>query len=365
MSKIDAKYLTKVYKNGAYGLKNCSMSVREGEFLVIVGASGSGKSTLLKVLSGTEELSSGELYIDGILAENIPVSKRNISMVFQEYLLYPHLTVFENLATPLKLAGEDEKSIYDRVMDTLRMFDLQLAADVKPKNLSGGEQQRVALAKALLKKSRILLLDEPLSNVDEKSRWEYCATLKKMKRMMPDSTFIYVTHNVSEAVYLADRIAVMQDGAISEVAPASLLLKYPCLISSLEIIGKADNRFNGIFDGNGFVCDKDLSEFSLPRIDYSTLTKNQPVIFVISSVEENALHIFDEKGRTIALPSDKLTFDGMLIEGVLEFANQSLRLNEEYFSRLLYYYDSVKVELDIEKFSKSLLSDSFPVTLLL
>ncbi|MBR2432695.1 MAG: ABC transporter ATP-binding protein, partial [Clostridia bacterium] len=162
MNIIEAKYLTKVYKSGDYGLRNCSLSVRQGEFLVVVGASGEGKSTLLKVLAGTEKLSSGELYIDGILAESLPSAKRDVSMVFQEYLLYPHMTVFDNLATPLKLKGEDEKSIYDRVMEALCLFGLERLADVKPKNLSGGEQQRCALAKALLRRSRLILLDEPM-----------------------------------------------------------------------------------------------------------------------------------------------------------------------------------------------------------
>lgn len=227
MTRIEGKYLTKVYKNGSYALKNCSISIKGGEFLVIVGASGSGKSTLLKVLAGTEPLSSGELYFDGILSDNIRVQKRNVSMVFQEYLLYPHMTVFDNLATPLKLMGEDEKSVYDRVMDALRLFDLEICADVKPKHLSGGEQQRVALAKALLRRSRLVLLDEPLSNVDEKSRREYCEALKKTKKLLPDSTFVYVTHNPKEAFYLADRIAVMKDGAILQIGTKDFVKDHP------------------------------------------------------------------------------------------------------------------------------------------
>ena len=190
MTKIDAKYLTKVYKDGEYALKNCSLLVNSGEFLVVVGASGAGKSTLLKILAGTEELSSGELYFDGVLAENIPKSKRDVSMAFQEYVLYPHMTVFDNLATPLKLASEDEKVIYDKVMDTLRLFGLEHTADVLPKRLSGGEQQRVSLAKTLLKRACFVLLDEPISSVDEKSRWEYCRIIKKMKQMLPESTFV-------------------------------------------------------------------------------------------------------------------------------------------------------------------------------
>ena len=305
MTRIEAKYLTKVYKNGAYGLKNCSLSVNGGEFLVILGASGSGKSTLLKVLAGTEGLSSGELYFDGILSDNIPVNKREVSMVFQEYVLYPHLTVFDNLATPLRQAGENEKNIYDRVMDALRIFGLEITADVKPKNLSGGEQQRVALAKALLKRSKLVLLDEPLSNVDEKSRAEYCTILKKMKQMLPDSTFIYVTHNVREALFLADRIAVMRDGAILQIAPKELLLKYPDHHEVIEIMG-------GI-------------------------------------------------GDPPSLSMSELVLDGHLNGDGLEFAEQSVALSEVYISRLLHTVSKVGVGIRIDALSKIPLTDSVPL----
>ena len=251
MTKIDGKYLTKVYKNGDYALKNCSLSVHRGEFLVIVGASGSGKSTLLRILSGGERLSSGELYFDGILADGIPSSKRDVSMVFQENLLYPHMTVFDNLATPLKIAGEDEKSIYDRVMNALRLFGLEIAADVKPRYLSGGEQQRAALAKALLRRSSLVLLDEPMSSVDEQARMEYCRALLKMKSLMPESTFIYVTHNPREAMMLADRIAVMHDGRILEVAPKDFLLDHFEFRQSMELLGSAFFNSDIEFDDNG------------------------------------------------------------------------------------------------------------------
>lgn len=313
MTKIDAKYLTKVYKNGAYALKNCSLSVNDGEFLVILGASGAGKSTLLKILAGTEPLSSGELYLDGILAENVPTSKRNASMVFQEYVLYPHMTVFDNLATPLRLEGVDEKTIYERVMEALRIFNLELCADVKPRNLSGGEQQRVSLAKALLKRSKLVLLDEPMSNVDEKSRWEYCRILKKLKQMLPDSTFIYVTHNVKEALLLADRIAVMQDGAVLEIANTDLLVSRPQHRDTAELMGIA--------------------------LDDS--------------------HRFDSQGKRVGLSSVEVSFDGELHGDTLEFADKVIKLDEEYLSRLLHRPSEVIVTLSIDKFGKTLLSNGF------
>lgn len=318
MSKIDAKYLTKVYKNGAYGLKNCSFSVPAGEFLVVLGTSGSGKSTLLKVLAGTEKLSSGELYLDGILSENVPTLKRNVSMVFQEYVLYPHMTVFENLATPLKLEGQDEKLIYDRVMEALRVFGLDVMADVKPKNLSGGEQQRVALAKALLKRSKLVLLDEPMSNVDEASRWEYCIVLKKLKEMLPESTFIYVTHNAKEAMLLADRIAVMHDGAILEIAPKDCICSHPQYRLTTELI-------------------------NLPQMTSS--------IF------------FGSNGRTLGLSSIELSLDGTLNGNVLTFEGHSIELPDEYMSRLLYRTNNPRVVLEVDKFSKTMLSNSFSMVL--
>ena len=304
MTRIEAKYLTKVYKNGAYGLKNCSLTVLDGEFLVIVGASGSGKSTLLKVLAGILELSSGELYFDGILSENIPAGKRDVSMVFQEYVLYPHMTVFDNLATPLRQAGEDERSIYNRVMGALRIFGLEITADVKPKNLSGGEQQRVALCKALLKRSRLVLLDEPMSNVDEKSRAEYCNTLKKMKRMLPDSTFIYVTHNTKEAMFLADRIAVMRDGAILQIAKKDLILNYPDDPGVTEILGG---------------------------------------------------------GSPPSLSMTELILDGELNENKLTFASGSADLDSEYLSRLLRRPTYVGVGIEVERLSKIQLKSSVPL----
>lgn len=359
MTRIDAKYLTKVYKNGAYGLKNCSLSVKGGDFLVVVGASGAGKSTLLKVLAGTEQLSSGELYFDGILADNIPTAKRSVSMVFQEYVLYPHMTVFDNLAAPLKLSGENEKSIYDRVMGALRLFNLDIAADVKPKNLSGGEQQRVALAKALLKRSKLVLLDEPMSNVDEKSRWEYCRTLKKMKQMLPESTFIYVTHNTREALFLADRIAVMQDGMILQSAQKNFLLRHFEHLSAMEILGVIDNISKAEFNGESFTLDKGLSTAKPQNIDYSKIAKGQSVIAVKSIMDDEILHIFDEAGRSLSISSAELRLCGSLEKNTLEFANQSIKLNDEYINRLLHRPRHVSVVLTTEKFSKTVLSNCF------
>lgn len=359
MTRIEAKYLTKVYKNGDYALKNCSLSVKGGEFLVILGGSGAGKSTLLKVLAGTEKLSSGELYFDGILSDNISVSKRDVSMVFQEYVLYPHMTVFDNLATPLKLAGEDEKSIYDRVTDALRLFNLEIAADVKPKNLSGGEQQRVALAKVFLKKSKLVLLDEPMSNIDEKSRWEYCKALKTMKQMLPNSSFVYVTHNTREALFLADRIAIMNDGAISQIASRDFLLRNFDSLNSMEIMGASENVFTLEYDGEHLLFNGGIFEKEPTYIDYSSLSKGQSIVGVQNALYNELVHIFDEDGNSLSLSSKELKIKGNLMDNTLSFADREISLDNEYLSRLIYLKEDVDVVMLADKFSKTQQNNSF------
>lgn len=358
MTRIEAKYLTKVYKNGDYALKNCSFTVNNSEFLVILGSSGAGKSTLLKVLAGTEKLSSGELYFDGILSDNIPVSKRDVSMVFQEYVLYPHMTVFDNLATPLKLAGEDQKSIYDRVSEALRLFNLEIAADVKPKHLSGGEQQRVALAKTLLKRSKLVLFDEPMSNIDEKSRWEYCKALKMMKRLLPESTFIYVTHNTKEAMFLADRIAIMQNGVITQIAPKDCLLNGFETLDAMEIMGAVGNVSELEYDGEHLLFNGEIFENDTVDIDYSRILKDKKICCVQSALDDDSYQLFDGDGKSLAISSSELRIKGKLIDDCLSFANQKVELDNEYLSRLLYIKEDVEVVMLTEKLSKILLTDS-------
>ena len=360
MTRIEAKYLTKAYKNGDYALKNCSLSVNAGEFLVVLGSSGAGKSTLLKVLAGTEKISSGELYFDGILSDNIPVSKRDVSMVFQEYVLYPHMTVFDNLATPLKVAGEDEKSIYDRVTDALRLFNLEIAADFKPKSLSGGEQQRVALAKVFLRKSRLVLLDEPMSNIDEKSRWEYCRALKILKEMLPQSSFVYVTHNAKEAMFLADRIAIMTDGAISQIASKDFLIKSFDSIEAMEIMDAVENKFDLEFDGEHLLFNGGIIEQEPVFIDYEKVKKAERIVGV-KTVFDDAIQVFDENGRSLSLSSMEFVLDGRLCENLLEFDDQRVELGEEYLNRLLYTPENVKVVLSANRFSKTMLTNSFSI----
>ncbi len=211
---IALKHGAKVYKPDTYALCACDLEVRSGELLVVMGASGSGKSTLLKVLAGVEPLTAGELYFDGVLAENIAPRERDVSLVFQEYVLYPNKTVYENILTGVKFQDVPYEEAVRRAEEAMALLELTAVRDQRPKALSGGQQQRTALAKALVRRSRLVLMDEPMSNVSEEARSEYCRLIAFMKSQMPGSTFVYVTHNLKEALQLADRIAFMDEGRV-------------------------------------------------------------------------------------------------------------------------------------------------------
>ncbi len=214
---------TKIYKPDVYALSACDLDIRSGELLVVMGASGSGKSTLLKVLAGIEPLTAGELYFDGVAAYNIAPAGRDVSVVFQEYVLYPNKTVFENILAGVKYRGIDYDEAVRRAEEALQLLDLSAVRDQRPKALSGGQQQRTALAKALVSRSRLVLMDEPMSNVSEEARNAYCRMIALLKQKMPDSTFVYVTHNGKEALQLADRIAFMDAGKVLGTVKRSLL----------------------------------------------------------------------------------------------------------------------------------------------
>ncbi len=211
---ISLKHGTKVYAPDIYALSACDLEVKAGEFLVVMGPSGCGKSTLLKVLAGIEPLTAGELYLDGIPSTSLAPTDRDVSLVFQEYVLYPNKTVYENIMAGISHRNVPYEQAVQRAQEAMALLDLTDLRDQRPKTLSGGQQQRTALAKALVRRSRLVLLDEPMSNVSESARSEYCRLLAFLKQSLPESTFLYVTHNVKEALLLADRIAFMEDGRL-------------------------------------------------------------------------------------------------------------------------------------------------------
>ena len=205
-----------VTEEGVLAVHDFNLEIKDNEFIVLVGPSGCGKSTTLRMIAGLEEISGGELYIDGKLMNDIPPKDRDIAMVFQNYALYPHMTVYENMAFGLKLRHVDPQEIDRKVKEAAEILDITQYLDRKPKALSGGQRQRVAIGRAIVRSPKVFLMDEPLSNLDAKLRNQMRAEIIKLRQRI-DTTFIYVTHDQTEAMTMGTRIVVMKDGFIQQV----------------------------------------------------------------------------------------------------------------------------------------------------
>jgi len=231
--------LRKVVK--AYGpvevIHGVDLEIEGGEFIVFVGPSGCGKSTLLRMIAGLEEISSGDLTIDGNRVNDVPPSKRGIAMVFQSYALYPHMTVFDNMAFAMRIARVDKAEIDRRVHEAAEILQLGPYLDRLPKALSGGQRQRVAIGRAIVRNPKVFLFDEPLSNLDAALRVATRIEIAKLHESMPDSTMIYVTHDQVEAMTLADRIVVLSAGNIEQVGAPIQLYEDPANLFVARFIG--------------------------------------------------------------------------------------------------------------------------------
>ncbi len=215
MAQITLRNLSKAYKNGAKAVDSINLEIKDREFLVLVGPSGCGKSTTLRMIAGLEEISEGEISIGDRVVNDVPAKDRNIAMVFQNYALYPHMSVFENMAFGLKLRKYPKPEIEKRVHEAAEILGIKQYLERRPKELSGGERQRVALGRAIVRKPQVFLFDEPLSNLDAKMRVQMRTEIHKL-RMRLQTTFIYVTHDQTEAMTMGDRIVVMNKGKIQQ-----------------------------------------------------------------------------------------------------------------------------------------------------
>src|SRR2546421_208704 len=217
MASVSYENVTKRFAGDTLAVNNLSLDVKDTEFMVLVGPSGCGKSTALRMLAGLEDITEGEIKIGDRIVNDVPPRDRDIAMVFQSYALYPHMTVYDNMAFGLKMRGTDRSEIDRRVRDAARILELDPLLKRKPRQLSGGQRQRVALGRAIVREPQVFLLDEPLSNLDAKLRVQTRIELQKQHRAL-HATFIYVTHDQVEAMTMGDRIAVMKDGILQQVA---------------------------------------------------------------------------------------------------------------------------------------------------
>lgn len=237
MAELVLDHIYKVYDNKVTAVSDFNLHIKDKEFIVFVGPSGCGKSTTLRMIAGLEEISKGDLYIDGKRMNDVPPKDRDIAMVFQNYALYPHMTVFDNMAFGLKLRKVPKDVIKQKVEEAAKILGLTEYLDRKPKALSGGQRQRVALGRAIVRDAKVFLMDEPLSNLDAKLRVQMRAEIAKLHQRL-NTTTIYVTHDQTEAMTMATRIVVMKDGVIQQVGTPK------------EVYDKPENVFVGGFIGS-------------------------------------------------------------------------------------------------------------------
>jgi multiple sugar transport system ATP-binding protein len=266
MAEVLLDNLTKVYDKKVKAVDRVNLKIENGEFLVLVGPSGCGKTTILRMIAGLEEITEGSVHIDNTVVNQVAPKDRNVAMVFQNYALYPHMTVYDNIAFGLKMSKMDKALIKDKVTKTADMLDMGKYLDRKPKALSGGQRQRVALARAIVKSPKVFLFDEPLSNLDAQLRTQTRAELKKLQQQL-NTTAIYVTHDRTEAMTLGDRIAVIKDGRLHQVGEPLAIYNDPNNLFVANFIGTPGiNLIKGRLDRSGgkYLFKNGMTEKDMP-----------------------------------------------------------------------------------------------------
>jgi multiple sugar transport system ATP-binding protein len=242
MAQVSLKNISKVYPGDVRAVDDTNLSIKSREFLVIVGPSGCGKSTLLRMIAGLEEVTTGEVWIGNKLVNHVPPKDRDIAMVFQNYALYPHMTVFENVAFGLRLRGYSKREVEQRVREAAGILGIEALLSRKPKELSGGERQRVAVGRAIVRKPLVFLFDEPLSNLDAKMRVQMRTEIRKLHLRL-QTTMIYVTHDQTEAMTMGDRIVVMNKSVIQQAADPLTIYEHPANRFVASFIGSPPMNF--------------------------------------------------------------------------------------------------------------------------
>lgn len=266
MATLSLKHIDKIYDNNVQAVFDFNLEIADKEFIVFVGPSGCGKSTTLRMIAGLEDISAGSLYIDDVLMNDVAPKDRDIAMVFQSYALYPHMTVYDNMAFGLKIAKIPKEEIDKKVRSAAKSLDIEQYLDRKPKALSGGQRQRVALGRAIVREPKVFLMDEPLSNLDAKLRVQMRVEILKIYQQL-GTTFIYVTHDQTEAMTMGTRIVVMKDGRVQQVAAPTYLYEHPVNKFVAGFIGSPQMNFR-----DGVIIEKDGKLF----IELSDITLEIP-----------------------------------------------------------------------------------------
>lgn len=294
MAEVKLVNVAKIYEGKNKAVSGLNLEIKEKEFVVLVGPSGCGKSTTLRMIAGLEEISEGEIYIDGKPVNNVQPKDRNIAMVFQNYALYPHMNVFENLAFGLKLRKFSKSEIKERVSYASKILDIEDLLERKPKQLSGGQRQRVAVGRAIVRKPKVFLFDEPLSNLDAKLRVQMRSEIIRLHQQL-ETTAIYVMHDQTEAMTMGDRIVVMKDGIVQQVDSPLNLYNFPA------------NKFVAEFIGSpamNFIEGKIIQEKGLKFI-----SNKQSLAFQLDDSQSEKLSSFANKEITVGIRPESLSAD--------------------------------------------------------
>src|SRR5215211_7051681 len=307
MSDIQLQKVTKRYPDGTEAVKQVDLDIGDGEFMILVGPSGCGKSTALRMIAGLEDISDGDLLIGGERVNDLSPRDRDIAMVFQNYALYPHMTVRDNMGFALKLAKDEPAEINKRVEEAARILDLQDHLDRKPANLSGGQRQRVAMGRAIVRSPKAFLMDEPLSNLDAKLRVQMRTQVSRIQKSLGTTT-LYVTHDQTAAMTLGDRVVVMRGGVVQQVGSPSHLYDHPRNLFVAGFIGSPSMNFlPGQLKGRGTVVTP-LGEAQLPDRVRQAVERSNTGENVIIGIRpehfEDASLVGDKPGATFDAPID-------------------------------------------------------------
>jgi putative spermidine/putrescine transport system ATP-binding protein len=330
MPKLEVRGLRKTYEN-VVALHEATLEVSDGEFLTLLGPSGCGKTTLLRMIAGITESDQGEVWLAGKRIDKLPPEARNIGMVFQSYALFPHMTVFNNLAFGLRMRGVNRTAIKERVKDALTLVNLSNYAERFPRQLSGGQQQRVALARAVVIEPALLLLDEPLSNLDAKLRDQLRHDLRELQQKL-GITSIYVTHDQSEALALSDRIVVMNEGRIVEIGTPSELYQEP------------RSRFTAEFLGSTNLIEVELMSgfIKLPWGDSLPYSSHQRGQALLSVRPEELVVIADARGQGMI---ESIIFLGSVVHYQVKLGNYHLLAQNAGREKVLEVGSSVSISI--------------------
>ena len=354
MANVSLKNINKVYPGGNQAVFDFNLEIEDKEFIVLVGPSGCGKSTTLRMVAGLEEISSGELRIDGELMNDVPSKNRGIAMVFQSYALYPHMTVFDNMAFGLKLRKVPKDIIKQKIEEVAVTLGLSQYLYRKPKALSGGQRQRVALGRAIVRDAKVYLYDEPLSNLDAKLRVHMRTEIARLHKSL-NATSIYVTHDQIEAMTMANRIVVMKDGRVQQIGTPEYIYQYPENIFVGGFIGTPPMNFiNGTVTEEGFfVSDNNELNLKLPTDKFEVVAENgligKPIALGIRPEDINYGAAFEEEHPEWIVKADNVIVEMLGHEVYVHFIMEEQHIIAVNDAKVKIQGENINVVFDLDR----------------